>query len=275
MSEVLLLEGCEPSLPFAFLERLESLFGDLLDTNRQDPVKEVSLTSVAIDLLKTLMKRSVFSLNLFRMVSGRWVVCHTANVSFIVGSLFVNGSFPYAFAVQGMKAVILHDIGHFFLKSASVEDDFDEKKDNHRLHPVLGYKFCVQLNLSADECDAVLYHHERFDGTGFISRKGKTIPFYARIIRLADEVERLLMRCERTPADFLGSLLKLRGTVLDPDLVGDFLGTFGPLPTGARVSWKGETLVCRGLDKKSGKILFDTESGDLVFVPIEHFAKKK
>jgi len=275
MNKVLLLAEHEPCLPFDFLERLESLFGDLLNANRRDSVKEASLTNAATDLLKFLMRQSICSLNLFKLVSDRWIVCHTANVSFIVGSLFVAGSFPYAFAIQGMKAVILHDIGHFLLKSASVEDDFDEKRNNHRLHPVLGYKFCAQLNLSTDECDAVLCHHERFDGMGLISRKGKTIPFYARLIRLADEVERLLMRCERDPADFLVSLLKLKETVLDPDLVGDFLGTFGPLPTGARVSWKGKTLVCTGLDKKSGEILFDTESGDLVRVPIEHFAKKR
>jgi len=40
--------------------------------------------------------------------------------------------------------------------------------------------------------DAILYHHENWDGTEYYGKKGEEIPLYAQIIRLSDSLESAL-----------------------------------------------------------------------------------
>ena len=72
--------------------------------------------------------------------------------------------------------------------------------------------------------DGALYHHERFDGTGYpFALKGEEIPFYARIIGVADSFDTMNSdRCyrDRLPKEkILEELRKNSGTQFDPEIV--------------------------------------------------------
>lgn len=93
----------------------------------------------------------------------------------------------YNLAVAGM----LHDIGKLHLRSYVYEEKeatmgIDELR-YVRLHPTLGYAMLKERGYSEEVINAVLYHHENVDGTGYPNNlKGDDIPFSARILRVCD-----------------------------------------------------------------------------------------
>ena len=72
--------------------------------------------------------------------------------------------------------------------------------------------------------DGALYHHERYDGRGYVNGlEGEEIPLNARIIGIADAFDAMTAnRVYRKKLDFgfvLSELEKGRGTQFDPQLV--------------------------------------------------------
>jgi HD-GYP domain-containing protein (c-di-GMP phosphodiesterase class II) len=76
---------------------------------------------------------------------------------------------------------------------------------------------------------AILYHHERWDGTGYPEGlKGKNIPLEARILAIADAYEAMTSArpyrdalCEKK---VIKELEQGAGTQFDPELVKVFIG---------------------------------------------------
>ena len=75
---------------------------------------------------------------------------------------------------------------------------------------------------------AILYHHERWDGNGYPERlKGQEIPVMARVVGIIDSYRAML--CDRpyrkalSPAHALEELRKGAGTQFDPQLVELFI----------------------------------------------------
>jgi len=81
-----------------------------------------------------------------------------------------------------------------------------------------------------EELQAVLplikHHHESFDGNGFPdSLAGDAIPLGARLITIADFIEKSARSVEQNRADFAIINAKYHaGTILDPNLVSKFNG---------------------------------------------------
>jgi HD-GYP domain-containing protein (c-di-GMP phosphodiesterase class II) len=56
-----------------------------------------------------------------------------------------------------------------------------------RMHSQLGYDILKQEGFSDDILEAVLYHHENYDGSGYPGNlSGDDIPLSARILRVCD-----------------------------------------------------------------------------------------
>jgi HD-GYP domain-containing protein (c-di-GMP phosphodiesterase class II) len=59
-------------------------------------------------------------------------------------------------------------------------------------HPVTGYQICRRLATARPVLDCILYHHERFDGSGYPERlRGEAIPYAARLLGVADAFDAL------------------------------------------------------------------------------------
>lgn len=76
--------------------------------------------------------------------------------------------------------------------------------------------------------EGVLYHHERYDGTGYPEGlKGENIPLIARIICVADSFDAMnSRRCYRDMLSkeyILSELEKNKGKQFDPNLADIFL----------------------------------------------------
>jgi HD-GYP domain-containing protein (c-di-GMP phosphodiesterase class II) len=85
---------------------------------------------------------------------------------------------------------ILHDIGKVaisedILKKPSklTSEEFKEIEK----HTNYGYEIIINSNIAEKAAHIALYHHEKYDGTGYNeSLKGKAIPFFSRIVAIAD-----------------------------------------------------------------------------------------
>ena len=125
----------------------------------------------------------------------------------------------------------LHDVGKVATPDAILkkngkltEDEMREMK-RHTLH---GYRLLKEARADNVACNIALYHHEKWDGSGYPQRlQGKNIPIEARIVALADVFDALTSkRCykEAMPLmEAVGHIQRNAGAHFDPRLVELFV----------------------------------------------------
>ena len=124
-------------------------------------------------------------------------------------------------------AGILHDIGKLAFPTRVLrraDQPSDEDLASIATHPERGVEMVRDIEFLSDSTDAILYHHERMDGTGYPSAlRGEEIPLLARIIAVADAFDSLttsrIHRDARTVQEALAELHVRSGTQLDPLIV--------------------------------------------------------
>lgn len=90
----------------------------------------------------------------------------------------------------------LHDIGKVALDPELLHKPFPlESKDQHEMqrHPLVGFRLLNFFDETVDLADAVLAHHERWDGKGYPKGlKGYEIPLLGRILAIIETYDRVL-----------------------------------------------------------------------------------
>lgn len=124
-------------------------------------------------------------------------------------------------------AALMHDIGkitvpdEILMKQTTLSTDEWERIQKHTENGVRLLKDFTVLPIIKD---AVLYHHERYDGNGYVSKlKGEQIPLVARIVCIADSFDamtsnryyRLKFSDDRT----IKELERCAGKQFDPNIV--------------------------------------------------------
>lgn len=124
------------------------------------------------------------------------------------------------------KTALLHDIGKIGIPDSVLNKPgrlTDEEYEIMKTHVVKGAEILKNFSLVENVEEGVLYHHERYDGKGYVhGLKGEEIPLSARIIGIADAFDAMTAnRVYRKKLDFdvvLSELKKGRGTQFDPKL---------------------------------------------------------
>ncbi len=93
-----------------------------------------------------------------------------------------------------------------------------------KLHVQLGYELIKEEDLPKESIEVLLYHQEKYDGSGYpFGKKGKEIPLLARIYKIADSFEAMTARRiykKSKPFEVaLRELEELAGKDFDPDIV--------------------------------------------------------
>ncbi len=135
--------------------------------------------------------------------------------------------FDDASCEQLRKAALLHDIGKIGIPDRVLNKPgrlTDEEYEIMKSHVVKGAEILKKFTLVENVQEGALYHHERYDGHGYVhGLKGEEIPLNARIIGIADAFDAMTAnRVYRRKLDFdfvIGELKKGKGTQFDPDLV--------------------------------------------------------
>jgi len=92
-------------------------------------------------------------------------------------------------------AAVLHDIGKLSITDSILnkpEKPTDEEWEMIRKHSEVGHNLLKDIPLLKEASKLVLYHHERYDGTGYPQGiKGEDIPIGARLIAVADAFDNM------------------------------------------------------------------------------------
>lgn len=85
---------------------------------------------------------------------------------------------------------LLHDIGKLAIPDEILNKPgklTDEEFKTIKSHPALGYQMLAKQNIDPRIKQAVLLHHERYDGSGYPSGiQGEQVPDFAMIVAIAD-----------------------------------------------------------------------------------------
>ena len=130
----------------------------------------------------------------------------------------------------------LHDFGKYLIpKSLLLKPGplSDAEREVVSWHPVYGAQVLRGLPCVTEAVRRlVLYHHERWDGTGYPEGlQGTRIPLAARLVSIADVYTSLRARRSYKPAlakrEAAAEIEIMAGRELDPDLTSDFLKFVG------------------------------------------------
>lgn len=84
----------------------------------------------------------------------------------------------------------LHDMGKILITDSLLNETRPltrPEKARMQAHVTLGYDILKSLNYDKQILDGILYHHEHYDGTGYLAGlSGDNIPLFARIISIGD-----------------------------------------------------------------------------------------
>jgi len=126
---------------------------------------------------------------------------------------------------------LLHDIGKVGIPDAILQKPTALKKDEIkkvREHPLKGKRMIQDISFLEQAIPHVLYHHERFDGSGYPEHlSGADIPMPSRIIAVADVFDAVTsdrpQRKRMRFKDAVALIKKGAGTQFDPEVVDAFL----------------------------------------------------
>jgi len=120
----------------------------------------------------------------------------------------------------------LHDIGKIGLDPNLVQwNEHAQGKDSEDLkkHVQIGYYILHSASQYAHIAEAILAHHESFDGQGYPKGlKGQEIPLVARILKIANDYE-ILIRNGSSVDAAVEHMAQQAGRVYDPVLIASFI----------------------------------------------------
>ena len=136
-------------------------------------------------------------------------------------------------------AALLHDLGKLDT-SAEVLNKVGglslEEREKIKDHPKFGADMLAPIGGKVLQIlPYILFHHEKFDGSGYHSKMGENIPLGARIIAVADYYDALLSdrsyRHGLSPLNVRKEIIANAGRHFDPEVVKAFEAIFDTLDT--------------------------------------------
>lgn len=141
-------------------------------------------------------------------------------------------------------AGLLHDVGQKMFDQSLLSKMGKLSLDEYEIikrHPEEGYKFIMNNELISDEVkNAVRYHHENTNGTGYPEKlTGKNIPLLARIIHVVDVYDAIMSKrpykLGLSSCEAINYLIGGKTILFDEKIVDEFVKIAVPYPTGSEI----------------------------------------
>lgn len=174
--------------------------------------------------------------------TGKHVKNTQTYVKMIADELYKRGLFPVELTQEYIdnlcKAAPLHDVGKIKVPDAILQKPdklMPEEFEAMKMHTTYSRKIIQTIIGDIEEEnyvriveDIAMYHHERWDGTGYpAGLAGDSIPLSARIMSVADVFDALFEeRCYKPPIRPIERIMQImsegRGTQFDPVIIDVF-----------------------------------------------------
>ena len=155
---------------------------------------------------------------------------HQMRVSKICEEIARALNMPYSDLIELLLAAQLHDVGKLWISQQILDKPERLNEEEMKIvkkHVFYGYEYIKSKKMNDTIAEAVLYHHERFDGQGYIGLKDEEIPLFSRIISIADAFDVMTNdRPYRKALSFeeaLEEIKKNSGTQFDPEIADIFI----------------------------------------------------
>lgn len=185
--------------------------------------KNLGITSEIIDLKVALPLAKIADKKIFNQTHS---VTSGKAVYFMAMDLGLSNADVQHYYIAGL----LHDIGYFDVFSQMFNKRGKLSEEENKLmqtHPQKGVELLDFTDLPQIVYDGILYHHERWNGTGYPKKlSGEEIPLVARVIAIVDSFEAMVSpRPFRPPFSENEALIKIKeasGIFFDPTLIAPF-----------------------------------------------------
>ncbi|HEX3433285.1 MAG TPA: HD domain-containing phosphohydrolase [Solirubrobacteraceae bacterium] len=192
------------------------------DRAEQLEARSVRLASMQLGVLVTLVETLA--------LRDRMTARHAAAVARYARALARELGCDEADQDLTHTAGLLHDIGKFALPDRILHAKIlsDEDWAVVRRHPQEGATLVGRLDGYGPVADAILYHHEHVDGSGYPAGLiGNEIPLASRILAVCNVYDTLTARdsyrSPMTPQDAIAELRRVAGRQLDAEIVDVFV----------------------------------------------------
>lgn len=128
-------------------------------------------------------------------------------------------------------AAILHDIGKIGIPASILNKSerlSDDEYGEIKKHPLISFNILKDVEFIGNGLQAILQHHERFDGKGYPNGlKGNQICMFGRILCIADAFDAMTSdrpyRAAMSIGQALREIQRCRGTQFDPEISDLFI----------------------------------------------------
>jgi putative nucleotidyltransferase with HDIG domain len=160
-----------------------------------------------------------------------WTAGHSERVASFAEKIAIELKLSQDGARSLSALAVLHDIGKVALPQQILDKRAplsDEEFALVRTHPEKGLQIIANTPFPEEVKAGILYHHERWDGSGYpCGLEKRDIPHYARIIAVADVFDSLTYdrpyRKGCSPERALSFLYEKKGVDFDPQVVDIFV----------------------------------------------------
>lgn len=135
-------------------------------------------------------------------------------------------------------AALVHDLGKTWIANDILNKTgalSEEERRKMERHPIIGARILIGCDIDPFYVEAVLYHHESWDGKGYpAGLQGEQIPLSARILKVADVYDVLTSERPYKAAVSVEEACKQMeaeaGIFFDPTIIQAFLGLVKVMP---------------------------------------------
>ncbi len=187
----------------------------------QVEARSMRLASLQLGVLVTLVETLA--------LRDRMTARHAASVARYARNLAREVECSEADQDVAHTAGLLHDIGKFALPDRILNAEIlsDEDWAMVRRHPQEGATLVGRLDGYGPVAEAILYHHEQIDGSGYPAGLiGSEIPLLSRILAICSAYDTMTARdsyrSPMTPQDAIAELRRMGGRQFDGELVEKF-----------------------------------------------------